>query len=202
MSIIALRVLLIYLTRHCLINMKISIKSKKGFTLIELLVVISIIGLLSSVILAFLVTARISGQNSSITLEALQIRNQLEIDKSSDGSYGADLTSGPNGLCNAVSSNANVIKMINNITNTNGGTLENVGSVAPGVSMLVTVNPSVCFSSGSITSYAIYSELVPSGPSLSFTWPSGYFCVDSTGKSTSSKSSVNYTTFGDNGTCI
>ena len=61
---------------------------KKGFTLIELLVVIAIIGILSSVVLASLNTARGKGADAAIKANLNNIRAQAEIiyDNSS-GSY-------------------------------------------------------------------------------------------------------------------
>jgi prepilin-type N-terminal cleavage/methylation domain-containing protein len=52
--------------------------SSKGFTLIELLVVIAIIGLLSSVVLASLNTARAKARDSERLSDLVQIRNALE----------------------------------------------------------------------------------------------------------------------------
>lgn len=50
-----------------------------GFTLIELLVVISIIGLLSSVVVASLNTARAKGRDASRVQTVSQIKNALEL---------------------------------------------------------------------------------------------------------------------------
>ena len=61
--------------------------SKKGFTLIELLVVISIIGLLSSVVLASLNTARAKSRDARRISDIRQIRNALELYKDSTGYY-------------------------------------------------------------------------------------------------------------------
>lgn len=56
------------------------INSYRGFTLIELMVVIAIIGLLSSVILASLVSARLKGRDSKIKQQLTQMRNIIELD--------------------------------------------------------------------------------------------------------------------------
>jgi len=53
--------------------------TKKGFTLIELLVVIAIIGILSSVVLASLNTARGKGADAAIKSNLAGIRAQAEI---------------------------------------------------------------------------------------------------------------------------
>jgi prepilin-type N-terminal cleavage/methylation domain-containing protein len=61
-------------------------KYKKGFTLIELLVVVAIIGILASVVLASLSTARNKGKDAAIQSELSSLRAQAEI-FANGGSY-------------------------------------------------------------------------------------------------------------------
>ena len=72
----------------------------KGFTLIELLVVIAIIGILSSVILASLNSARSKGNNAAIKSNLASMRPQMEVyfddPTLGNGTYGASGTNGIN----------------------------------------------------------------------------------------------------------
>jgi len=60
----------------------------KGFTLIELLVVIAIIGILSSVVLASLNTARAKGADAAVKSNLNNIRAQAELYYDNTNSYG------------------------------------------------------------------------------------------------------------------
>ncbi len=60
----------------------------KGFTLIELLVVIAIIGILSSVVLASLTSARAKGQDAAIQSNLANMRAQAELYYGDSGNYG------------------------------------------------------------------------------------------------------------------
>lgn len=76
------------------------IKQKRGFTLIELLVVIAIIGILSTVVLSSLNSARAKGKDASAKSEMASIRSQagLYYDDNNQ-SFGVDGTD-----CNTVDS--------------------------------------------------------------------------------------------------
>ncbi len=132
---------------------------KRGFTLIELLVVIAIIGILSSVVLASLTTARTRGTAAAIQNEMSNMRAQAELYYSTNGnSYGG--TSGAPTACGSgifgTASNG-LGNLIDGVEN-KGGTVE-------------------CSSTG--TAWAAQAS-----------YNSTYYCVDSTGVSTSSASDL------------
>ncbi|HZS43028.1 MAG TPA: type II secretion system protein [Candidatus Paceibacterota bacterium] len=60
---------------------------KRGFTLIELMVVLSIIGLLVTVILTNIVTARAKTSDSQVLQNLVQLRNAVEQYYSDNGTY-------------------------------------------------------------------------------------------------------------------
>ncbi len=64
-----------------------SSNQNRGFTLIELLVVVAIIGLLSSIVLSSLNTARKKSKDAFLREQATQMRNLLEQEYNESGSY-------------------------------------------------------------------------------------------------------------------
>ena len=149
-----------------------------GFTLIELLVVIAIIGILSSVVLVSLNSARSKGKDTRIISDVQQVRTTLE--GNYNGSVYADLYS--------TTANSAGIALA---TTTNGGGFANINTLAAdaisqggGLNIFGATNGttgSVTVPNG--TSYAIFGKLSTGN----------YFCVASNGstaQSTTSNASV------------
>jgi prepilin-type N-terminal cleavage/methylation domain-containing protein len=142
----------------------------RGFTLIELLVVIAIIGILSSVVLVSLNSARKKGTDTRVISDVEETRTGLE--SGYNGSGYPDLINGGAATCNG-SANQNTTATFASCVNTSGPDYANLQQLnndanAEGGALFISVNGNPG------TAYAIRGQLTSNA--------STYFCIDSTGK--------------------
>ncbi len=138
---------------------------RRGFTLIELLVVIAIIGILSSVVLASLNTARSKGTDAKIQSEIRSIQVNAEIFYDNAGnSYGTSSTAQTSLTCTFTAG------MFYNDSN------PNIRQVVADLKSATSAYDPTCNIAANGTAYAIQHALTSSAGGATL------FCADSTGK--------------------
>ena len=156
--------------------------SRGGFTLIELLVVIAIIGILASIILVSLNSARKKGSDTRVIADVQQIRDALETGY--NGSAYPDLTNTGVTAATSNTQNTSYTCWVSNWTNAgpqnNAISTQANDACAQGGTNDIFIN--TAGTGATINAYAIYGKLVSN--------TSGYFCIDSTGKTGTAESST------------
>jgi len=161
---------------------------QRGFTLIELLIVIAIIGVLSSVVLASLNSARTKAKDASVmsTMHSMMSQAAIYYDGTGNLSYGPSNRTRvtAQGMCTTTADVSGVTMF--NATTTDGlrAMIDSIISQGASITGIASSTPTSAYS----VTYAISASLSTGE----------YFCVDSTGYSMKKSSDLSIS---GNGLC-
>ncbi|MFA6355039.1 MAG: type II secretion system protein [Candidatus Paceibacterota bacterium] len=148
-------------------------KRNKGFTLIELLVVIAIIGILSSVVLSSLSSARDKGKDTSVKSTLASMRAQAELYASTHDDSFAN-------ICTAIASSNGFGPTV--LGGTTGGLLVALQE-SVGVTATIQSTGTAVGAYDKITCRSDENSWVVEAPLVASTGATDMYCVDSLGAS-------------------
>ena len=145
-------------------------KKNNGFTLIELLVVIAIIGVLASVVLAALTSARSKGNDVAVKSNLANTRSQAEL------YYGTNSPNSYTGICTSTGNAAGTKSISGMVLAAAQAALGSAATVNTAIATAGTGTTSTCHETA--TGWAAEAPLSGSTAGTPKMW-----CVDSTGAS-------------------